>query len=379
MRSQSSLCGSLVIGSILVLCMTSALAGIVWIGVEKRAVQKFGSPDPGIPRIQRLFLSVQLLLQEDFLNLPKDKSGTPRPFSMKLGEATATVIDRLEQEGLIGDSNAFRVYLLYRGIDTSLQAGDYELSPGMTAIEIAHALQDATPTHIRFNILAGWRLEEIAQALPTSGLQITSDAFLAAAHDHPENYSFSAALPDNATLEGFLFPGEYQFRRDVSIDEFYKSILENFDRNITPEILQGFNRQQLDTFGGVTLASIIEREAVLDDEMPLIASVFLNRLAANMKLDSDPTIQYGLGYNPEQLTWWTNPLSLEDLSVDSPFNTYLYAGLPPGPISNPGPAALRAVAFPAQSPYYFFRAACDGSGKHQFATTFEEHVANACP
>jgi UPF0755 protein len=112
--------------------------------------------------------------------------------------------------------------------------------------------------------------------------------------------------------------------------------------------------------------------------MPLIASVFHNRLAANMKLDSDPTVQYSLGYNPKQKTWWTNPLSSADMSVDSPFNTYRYPDLPPGPIANPGLAALRAVAFPDQSPYYYFRAACDGSGRHLFATTFSEHLANAC-
>jgi UPF0755 protein len=113
--------------------------------------------------------------------------------------------------------------------------------------------------------------------------------------------------------------------------------------------------------------------------MPLIASVFLNRLNADIKLDADPTVQYAVGYNAAQATWWTNPLSFEDLQLDSPYNTYLYAGLPPGPICNPSIDALRSVAFPAQTPYYFFRAACDGSGRHLFAETFDEHVNNACP
>jgi UPF0755 protein len=98
-----------------------------------------------------------------------------------------------------------------------------------------------------------------------------------------------------------------------------------------------------------------------------------------MKLDSDPTVQYAIGFNSEQRTWWTNPLSLQDLKIDSAYNTYLYSGLPPGPISNPGVAAWRAVAFPADSPYLYFRAACDGSGRHNFARTFEEHLANGCP
>lgn len=98
-----------------------------------------------------------------------------------------------------------------------------------------------------------------------------------------------------------------------------------------------------------------------------------------MNLDSDPTVQYALGYNSSQNSWWTNPLSSADLQIDSPYNTYLYAGLPPGPISNPGLSALQAVAFPAETPYLYFRAKCDGSGTHNFAETLEEQIQNACP
>jgi UPF0755 protein len=141
----------------------------------------------------------------------------------------------------------------------------------------------------------------------------------------------------------------------------------------------GFQRQGLNVYRAVILASIVSREAIIEDEMPMIASVFYNRLASGGKLDSDPTVQYALGYNQEQKTWWTNPLSLADLEIDSRYNTYKYPGLPPGPIANPGLEALKAVAFPAQTPYYYFRAACDGSGRHLFAETFEEHLGNACP
>jgi UPF0755 protein len=102
-------------------------------------------------------------------------------------------------------------------------------------------------------------------------------------------------------------------------------------------------------------------------------------LNSGAELASDPTIQYALGFNQEQGTWWTNPLSLHDLQVNSPYNTYVNKGLPPGPISNPDLAALRAVAFPAQTKYYYFRAACNGSGRHLFAETYAEHLANECP
>jgi UPF0755 protein len=113
--------------------------------------------------------------------------------------------------------------------------------------------------------------------------------------------------------------------------------------------------------------------------MPLIASVLLNRQAIGMPLEADSTVQYAQGYNQDQVTWWTNPLSSQDLLIDSVYNTYRYPGLPPGPIANPGVSALRAVAYPATTPYYYFRAACDGSGKHTFAETYQEHLENACP
>jgi UPF0755 protein len=127
------------------------------------------------------------------------------------------------------------------------------------------------------------------------------------------------------------------------------------------------------------MASIVQREGVDPNEHSLIASVFYNRLAAGMRLESDPTTQYALGYNENQQTWWTNPLTYDDLAVNSAYNTYQVNGLPPGPISNPGLNALQAVAKPAQTPYYYFRAKCDGSGDHEFATTYDEHLQNACP
>jgi UPF0755 protein len=156
------------------------------------------------------------------------------------------------------------------------------------------------------------------------------------------------------------------------------TILEQFSSQINP-LLPGMTKQGLSVFEGVTIASIVEREAVLPGEMPTIASVFLNRLRAGMPLQADPTVQYALGYHDVQKTWWTNPLSAQDLQIDSPYNTYLVNGLPPGPIANPGLLALQAVAQPGETEYLYFRAACDGSGRHNFARTYAEHQENACP
>jgi UPF0755 protein len=149
---------------------------------------------------------------------------------------------------------------------------------------------------------------------------------------------------------------------------------------LTADLRAGFARQNLSVYQAVTLASIIQREAVKADEQPRIASVFLNRLAvAGMHLETDPTIQYALGFDAEANTWWRSPLSLDDLEVNSPYNTYHNPGLPPGPICSPSLSALQAVAYPAQTPYFYFRARCDGSGLHSFSETFEQHVQNACP
>ncbi|MEJ2706202.1 MAG: endolytic transglycosylase MltG [Anaerolineales bacterium] len=357
-----------------------AVAGIGWLALTlpDRAKQTFGPYDPNLQPSQRILLSARLLLNSSDLIYPGNVYGSEQSFDIGLGESTYAISQRLQSEGLITNAQAFRDYLVYSGLDTSLQAGEYQLSPRMTPLEIAQALQDATPSEVSFNIIPGWRLEEIAAALPTSGLEITPEAFLQAAQSPPPGVDWLNALPAHATLEGFLFPDSYRLPRDLDVRGLIASILSNFESKVDSEILGGFERQGLTLYQAVTLASIVEREAVVDEEMPLIASVFLNRLNAGMKLDSDPTVQYAIGYNAGRGGWWTNPLSLEDLQTNSPYNTYVYDGLPPGPIANPSLQALRAVAFPAKTPYYYFRATCDDSGKHIFSETFQEHVESGC-
>ncbi len=224
-------------------------------------------------------------------------------------------------------------------------------------------------------------MEEIAASLPTSGLDITPEAFFAAANSAPPGLGLlpvSSPKGASASSEGFLYPDTYILPRETTAEALVGEFLRNFSLHLTTDLREGFNRQGLDVYQAVTMASIIQREAVVADEQPQIASVFINRLNIGMKLETDPTVQYALGYNTSQGTWWTNPLSAEDLKFDSPYNTYIYTGLPPGPIANPSLGALRAIAFPAETPYYFFRARCDGSGLHNFAVTFEEHVQNGC-
>ena len=265
---------------------------------------------------------------------------------------------------------------MYSGLDTGLQAGEFQLSPALAPLQIAQKLQDATPTQVKFVILPGWRMEEVAASLPTSGLAISPEQFLLVARDPHSGFDF---MPKGASAEGFLFPGEHILPRAIGPVQLVALLMNNAALALSPEMRAGFARQGLDVYQAVTLASIVQREAVKSEEQPSIASVFLNRLAAGMRLETDPTIQYALGFDAVTNSWWKSPLSVDDLAIQSPYNTYQNPGLPPGPISNPSLSALQAVAYPAQTPYYFFRARCDGSGLHNFSETFDQHLKNGCP
>jgi UPF0755 protein len=361
------------------LCLGASAFYFLFISVPQLTLQRFGPPAPSLSFLQRTNYSIQLLVNGNDLVNPVDIPGNEVNFKIELGETAASVANRLSQAGLIQNAETFRVYLVYAGLDTHLQAGDYLLNSGTSPLEIANHLQDATPEKVTFVILPGWRAEEIAASLPTSGLSISPEEFIAAVHSTPFGIPLKQPSADIKSLEGFFFPDSYLLPRNTSLDQLIQIILQNFDFHVTDEIVQGFAHQGLTLLQGVTLASIVQKEAMVADEQPIIASVFLNRLRKGMNLDSDPTVQYGLGYNANQKTWWTNPLSRADLQFDSVYNTYLYIGLPPGPIANPGLSALQAVAFPGETPYFYFRAKCDGSGRHNFAITLDEQTRNACP
>jgi len=367
---------------LLVLCCGAFSLGLWgYSTLQNEVVLAFGPSADSLSLLQRNVYAFRLLSGIETLTIPADPSGSPIIFHINSGEAVGSITSRLEAQGLIMDRQAFRDYLVYKGYDTRLQPGGYQLSPSSTPLEIAHILQDENARLLEFNILPGWRIEEIAASLPTSGLEISPEAFTAAVKSNRADLPFLSSLPEYASLEGFLFPEGYAFTRSTTLDGMLDTILARFEEMVykDPKIIDGLGNSGLSLYEGVILASIVQREAVVEEEQGLIASVFLNRLRAGIKLDSDPTVQYALGIRESQNSWWPNPLFAEDLVVDSPYNTYLYPGLPPGPIANPGLSAIRAVAFPDESPYFYFRARCDGSGRHTFAETYEEHLQNACP
>jgi UPF0755 protein len=360
---------------IFIACLASLAVLAFLILVPELARRIYGPASPSLGTADKFQYAAILLWHDGRLTQSLDPYGNEVDFRIESGETVGEISKRLEETGLISSASAFRDYLVYSGLDTTIQSGAFLLSPAMSPITIADEIQDGTPDQVTFTILAGWRMEEIAESLPTSGLNIEPDEFLQAARTPRNDLDY---IPAGATTEGYLFPMQYTFPRGIRADELVRTLVQNFGLYLTPELRTGFASQNLSIYDAVVLASIVEREAVVEDEMPAIASVFHNRLKAGMKLETDPSVQYAIGWNPVQQSWWTNPLSLDDLQVDSPYNTYVYPGLPPAPISNPSLAALRAVAFPEMTPYYYFRARCDGSGRHTFAETFEDHVNNAC-
>jgi UPF0755 protein len=373
-KKQKILLGAI----ILVICLITVFF-IIYFGIliPNAIGNVFGPADPALDNSSRIIYSIKLFFNQRSLNTPVGSSGTNRIFVIETGRTADEIVDDLAQAQLIKDPGAFRNYLIYKGIDRQLQAGVYILNPTLTPIEIAELLYDTTPEDIVFSFLAGWRAEEIAALLPTSGMTISPDDFLNLIEDPPIELT-ETIFPGLNTLEGYLFPGQYRVLKSAKGLEFISQILNNFLSQLPENYQLGLEASNLNLNQAIILASIIEKESILPEEAPLIASVFINRLNAGMPLQSDPTVQYAIGYSEEQKSWWKNPLSSSDLSAISPYNTYLNKGLPPAPICNPGLISIKAVLNPADTNYLFFRAACDGSGRHIFNILYEDHLKAEC-
>ncbi|GAB4144268.1 MAG: hypothetical protein Fur0021_00710 [Candidatus Promineifilaceae bacterium] len=301
-------------------------------------------------------------------------------FTIAPGETANIIAANLATQGLLANTELFVNYVRYYGLDANLEAGVYTIDAGTTIPELAAILSNAAGQDVTLHFLEGWRSEEMAHYLAqTQPAQIDAAQFLAIVQQRVpfdlSGYDFLSA--ETTSLEGYLFPDTYRLPLDADAAYLVNLMLQNFGRRVTPSMRQAYGAAGLSLAQAVSLAAIVEREAVVDAERPLVASVFLNRLAQGMKLDADPTVQYAVGQQPDGV-WWKSPLSVADLALDSPYNTYLYPGLPPGPIANPGLASLQAVAQPAQTNYLFFVAGCDPNapGLHIFSVTYEEHLVN---
>lgn len=275
-------------------------------------------------------------------------------FMIKKEETARNIANRLQKKGLIRSSVAFFLLARFGGIADRIQAGQFRLKPSMDLITLAEELTHGT-TDIWLTIPEGLRSEEIALKLAQE-LSIPEGEFLKLAK------------------EGYMFPDTYLIPENASVSAIIDIFLKNFNKKVTPDLKKKADEKDLTLDEVIKIASLIEREAKLPEDRPVIASVILNRLKIGMKLDIDATIQYALGYQPSQKSWWKKNLTLEDLEIDSLFNTYKNPGLPPTPIANPGLAAIRAVVKAPNTEYLYYIA--DKKGKSHFAKTFEEHEVN---
>jgi len=360
-----------------VICVGVWIAGTAVFGLPTIPAS-IGDPDPSLSQFQETALGLYLLVNQHSLDAEAGPPGTAIDITVEEGDTATAVIQRLSQADILEKPNVLLFYLRYRGLDRGIDAGLYNLRGEMTIREIAEALQSSQPVQNTITIPEGWRREQIAQLLSDLNLGFGGLEFLEVTLFPPQNIIHNYELPSSSTLEGFLFPDTYLINPDSSAQDFTLMLLANFENRLDPEIRQGFANQNLTVFEGVTLASIVEREAVLPEERARIAAVFHNRIKLGIPLEADPTVQFAHGVQPDG-NWWKRALTYDDLEIDSPYNTYRYAGLPLGPIANPGLDSLRAVAFPDQTNELYFRTLCDGSGGHAFAVTFEEHLNNACP
>jgi UPF0755 protein len=342
-----------------------------------------GAGNPNLNAAEKLYLSAYLAQNADELQEAHGALDDVTFFTVAPGETANIIATNLAAAGLINDPQLFVNYVHYYGLDAQLEAGEFAFYGRLTIPDLAINLTNALARDIELRFLEGWRLEEMANylAVTTPG-QIDSDRFLLIVRRQAEfdlsPYSFLAALPDEATLEGYLFPDTYRVPTDANPDYLVHAMLGNFEERVTPAMRQGFGTQGLSLHEAVTLASIVEREAVVADERPLIARVFLNRLEQAIQLQADPTTQYALGYQADSGSWWKRDLTLADLEMNSPYNTYFVEGLPPGPIANPGLSSLQAVAEPTASNFIYFVADCAAGreGQHLFSVTYEDHLAN---
>ena len=286
------------------------------------------------------------------------------------GSSSTKIADILLDNGLIKNKYIFKIALRETEAGGKLRAGNYLLNTGMDVYDIIDELVKGAKNEnvVQFTIPEGYEIRQIADKLSEEGL-VNKDKFLELASDKKnfqDKYLFLKELEEGQGLEGFLFPSTYEVYKDATEEEIIDKMLSLFNKVYEENVKKNMGEYDFDLNQIVSLASIIEREAKLDEERELISAVFHNRLEQGMLLQSCATVQYALGERKEHLTD-------QDTRIQSDFNTYIHEGLPPAPIASPGKESLIAAVNPAHVDYLYFRTREDGTGGHTFSKTFEEH------
>lgn len=282
-------------------------------------------------------------------------------FVIRKGETLGEIADDLKKQHLVKNSWAFIIYGKQASLGSKIQAGSFKLSAADSVSEIFKIITNQ-PLAIWVRLLEGWRKEEIADEL-TAKLSVSA------------KYQIQRDKLLKIAQEGQMFPDTYLFEPDVTEEQVVQKLTDNFNQKYTADLRSKIKALGLTEQEGVILASIVEREARSEEAKTKVASILLKRLKIGMGLNADSTIQYALGYQAKEMSWWKRQLSREDLQVDSAYNTYLHAGLPPGAICNPGLVSLRAVANADPNiPYLYYYH--DSNGVSHYAKTLEEHNQN---
>ena len=282
------------------------------------------------------------------------------------GSSTATIASRLVEAGVVRDTRTFQVALWISGRSRSLRAGEYRFEAPMHALDVIDKIARGDVYRRRLTFREGLTITEMAQVFEERGFGSAADFRKAA-----ENAALIQDLdPGARDLEGYLFPETYALPRGTTATVLVAQMVDGFKNALTPEIRSNAAAAGLTIRQLVTLASLVEKETGTASERPLVAAVYANRMKIGMGMQADPTVIYAL----QQAGRYDGNLRREDLQFDSPYNTYRYAGLPPGPIAAPGKASLEAAAKPADVDYLYFVSKNDGS--HVFASNLEEHNKN---
>lgn len=307
-------------------------------------------------------------------------AGDVKEVEITSGMSAFKVSDLLEEQGIIKNSFLFKYYLRLEGEGSKFQAGRYALTPGMAKEEIVAKLNAGdtiAEETIRFTIPEGFTVLQIADKLAQEGI-VDKEQFLTLANEKRSWGDAEAvrSIPDDPDLhqrlEGYLFPETYEMKKDSTAEDIITRMLTETDRKLAElgeDWQSELEERDLTLHQLLTIASLIEREVVVDEERPIVASVIYNRLAEPMPLQIDATVQYLLDKPKERLME-------SDLQVDSPYNTYKVDSLPPGPIASPSLASIEAALHPAETDYFYYVTKKDGSQTHLFAHTYEEHLKN---
>lgn len=311
---------------------------------------------------------------------PAAASGQELKITVDSGMRPAQIADLLEQNGIIRNGTFFQYYLKYKKEGSKFKAGPYAMKPGMTYDDIIAKLNagDVIPDEmIRFTIPEGFTIAQMADKLSQEGF-VDRETFLRLADDpQPAEGKFAKFIPDDDglrhRLEGYLFPETYEFKKGSTEADMINRMLQELDKRLEKELPADWEQKlaalNVDFHQLMTIASLIEREVVVDEERALVAGVIYNRLNKGMMLQIDATVQYLFDQQKERLL-------NKDLKIESPYNTYLHEGLPPGPISSPSLASIQAALDPEPSDYLYYVTKKDGTHKHLFAKTYKEHLRN---